>query len=436
MNAEFMVALEQVEKEKGISRDILVSAIEQAISSACRKDLNLPPGLYVRLEQKTGKIHAFIKKSVVETVSDPDAEINPANAKKLGLEETIGQEVEMEVVVPDLGRIAAQAAKQVFVQRLREAERDVIYDEFKGKETHLVTGVVQRKEGRTIYVDLGRSEAILPAAEQISSEPYLSHERYKFYVVEVRRSHSGAQVVLSRTHPGLIRRLFEMEIPEIQGQIVEIKGIAREPGIRTKIAVVSRDPNVDPVGACVGPRGRRIQMIVDELRGEKIDIVPHSQDITSYITSALSPAKLNDVILFEEEKTAKIVVPDNALSLAIGKKGQNVMLAAKLVGWRVDILKESIAAEELEKLRARKAEREKAPEEVPQVATAEQKAQNLEILELSSRALHALEGAGIKTLDAMLSKSEKELLEIKGFGEKSLQELKEKLSEKNFHLNS
>ena len=280
---------------------------------------------------------------MVETVSDSKQEISLDDAKAVDIAYQLGDVVEQEVTPKDFGRIAAQTAKQVVVQRIREAERSLVYDEFANRENDIVTGVVQRIEQRQVYVDLGKAEAVLPPTEQINGEPYRYGERIKTFIVEVKKLPKGPQIMLSRTHPGLLRRLFELEVPEIHDGVVEIKSVAREPGLRSKIAVYSADENVDPVGACVGHKGLRVQMIVNELRGEKIDVVRWSENPDEYIANALSPAKVIAVEIFEDEKASRVIVPDYQLSLAIGREGQNARLAAKLTGWKIDIKSETQA---------------------------------------------------------------------------------------------
>ncbi|MBC7335584.1 MAG: transcription termination/antitermination protein NusA, partial [Clostridia bacterium] len=271
-------------------------------------------------------------------------EISLEEAQRLDPRYRPGDRVEVEVTPRNFGRIAAQTAKQVVVQRIREAERNLVYDEFSGREQDIVTGVVRRTENRNVLIDLGRTEAILAPSEQVSTEVYRQGERIKTYILEVRKTTKGPQILVSRTHPGLVRRLFELEVPEIHDGIVEIKAVAREPGLRSKIAVHSHDHNVDPIGACVGPRGMRVQTVVNELRGEKIDIIRWSPDTAEFVGSALSPAKVIAVELDEENRTAQVIVPDYQLSLAIGREGQNARLAARLTGWKIDIKSESQAA--------------------------------------------------------------------------------------------
>ena len=343
MNMEFIEALHELEKGRGISAEILFEAIEAALISAYKKNFGSLQNVRVLIDRLTGEFKVYARKTVVETVEDARTQVGLEDARKLDPNYQLEDIVENEVTPREFGRIAAQTAKQVVVQRIREAERGMIYDEYVNREGDIVTGVVQRYEQKNVIVDLGKVEAVLPAQEQIPGEVYQSFERLKTYVVEVKKTTKGPQIMLSRTHPGLIKRLFELEVPEIHDGIVEIKGVSREAGARSKIAVYSRDSNVDPVGACVGPKGARVQTIVTELKGEKIDIVNYSTDPQEFVANALSPAKVVGVYPKPNEKVAIVVVPDYQLSLAIGKEGQNARLAAKLTGWKIDIKSESQA---------------------------------------------------------------------------------------------
>lgn len=350
MNHEFMDALEQIEREKGISKEILLDAIETALASAYKRDQKVAQSIEVRINSETGAFHVYTHKTVVDEVEDDKNEISLEEAQKIDAVYELGDLVEFEIYPKEFGRIAAQTAKQVVVQRIREAERGLIYDEFINRVGDLITGVVQRFEQRNIFIDLGRIEGILPANEQMPNERYEQGMRIKTYVVEVKKTTKGPQVLLSRTRTGLLKRLFELEVPEIQDGIVEIKSVAREPGHRSKIAVYSRDHQIDAVGACVGSRGIRVQMIVRELKGEKIDVIPWSSEPIEFIINALSPAKVSDVKILPSKKTAIVIVPDFQLSLAIGKEGQNARLAAKLSGWKIDIKSETQAAEQSEEI--------------------------------------------------------------------------------------
>lgn len=337
MNIEFIEAIVQIEKEKGIPKDVLFDALEASLISAYKKNYGTAQNVSVEINRDTGEVKVYSKKTVTESVQDNLLEIDIDDAIKINPTAEIGDIVSIEVTPKKFGRIAAQTAKQVVMQRIREAERDVIYEEFSGRETDIVTGIIQRFDKKNVIVDLGKIEVFLPASEQIPEETYKQGNRIKLYILEVKKTTKGPAITVSRSHPGLVKRLFELEVPEIYDGTVEIKGIAREAGSRTKIAVSSKNENVDPVGACVGPKGSRVQAVVDELNGEKIDIIKWSEDISEYISNALSPAKVLDVLIEEDEKTARVMVPENQLSLAIGKEGQNARLAAKLTGWKIDI---------------------------------------------------------------------------------------------------
>lgn len=341
MNGEFIEALSQIEKEKGISKDILIDAIEAALISAYKRNYGSAQNVKVFINRDTGEVRVYSLKDVVEDVEDDLLQISLAEAKEIDSNYMVGDVVEREVTPRNFGRIAAQTAKQVVVQRIREAERGIIFDEFINRESEIVTGIVQRISKGNVFISLGRTEAILGPAEQIPGESYKHNDRIKTYIVEVKKTTKGPQIHVSRTHPGLVKRLFELEVPEIHDGIVELRSISREAGSRSKIAVFSHDPNVDPVGSCVGHKGVRVQAIVDELKGEKIDIISWSENPEEYIASSLSPSKVVKVVVNEEEKSALVVVPDYQLSLAIGKEGQNARLAAKLTGWKIDIKSES-----------------------------------------------------------------------------------------------
>jgi len=336
-----MQAFEQLGKEKGIAPEVLFEAIEAALISAYKRNFSSAQNVRVSLERTTGEIHVYARKAVVEAVTDSRLEIDLTEARLLDIRYDLEDIVEVEVTPKNFGRIAAQTAKQVVVQRIREAERGIIYDEFSNRESDILTGIVQRIEQKNVFIDLGKAEAILAPSEQIAGEVYKHGDRLKTYIIEVKKTTKGPQILVSRTHPGLLKRLFELEVPEIHDGIVEIKSVAREPGLRSKFAVYSRDENVDPVGACVGHKGMRVQSIVNELKGEKVDIVKWNTDPAKYIANALSPAKVVSVEINEVEKISRVVVPDYQLSLAIGKEGQNARLAAKLTGWKIDIKSES-----------------------------------------------------------------------------------------------
>ncbi|MEK5146608.1 MULTISPECIES: transcription termination factor NusA [Psychrobacillus] len=345
MSSEFLDALTALEQQKGISRDVLIEAIEAALVTAYKRNFNQAQNVRVDINLATGTMLVYSRKDVVEEVADDRQQISLEDAQVINPHYAIGDVVEEEVTPRNFGRIAAQTAKQVVTQRVREAERGLIYEEYVDREDDIVNGIVERLDARNIYVGLGKVEAVLPANEQIQTETFRPHERIKVYITKVERTTRGPQVFVSRTHPGLLRRLFEMEVPEIFEGIVEIKSIAREAGDRSKISVFAHNDEIDPVGSCVGAKGARVQTIVNELSGEKIDIVEWSEDPVVFVANALSPSKVIDVQVNEDEKSTTVVVPDYQLSLAIGKRGQNARLAAKLTGWKIDIKSETDARE-------------------------------------------------------------------------------------------
>jgi N utilization substance protein A len=337
VNQEILRIIEQISREKGIEKEILLAGVEAAVLSAAKRRYGPIDNLHAHFNAQTGTLELTIAKTVVAEVADAKAEIMLEQAKAYDATAQVGDALAIPLEIEGFGRIAAQTAKQVIIQKVREAERDIIYHEYKGREGELVNGVVQRFEKGDIVLDLGKTEALLPRKEQSSREVFQRGERVRAYILEVRKSTSGPQIVVSRTHPGLVERLFEMEVPEIYEGIIEVKGAVREPNGRAKIAVYSRDRAVDPIGACVGMRGVRVQAVVQELRGEKIDIVQWSEEPSTFVANALSPAKIYKINVNPEGHAMEVVVEDDQLSLAIGKKGQNVRLAAKLTKWRIDI---------------------------------------------------------------------------------------------------
>ena len=349
MGENIIEVLAEIEKEKGISQDILIEAIESAVASAYKKNYGAKNDIEVNMNKDTGAIKVFDKKVVVKKVSNPSNEISIDELKLSDKDKDqykIGDIIFIEITPREFGRIAAQTAKQVIVQKIREAERKLIYETYIDKERDIVTGIVQRIENRNVIMDLGRAEALLLPNEQIRNEEYCKGKRMKVYILEVRKTSKGPKILTSRTHPELLKRLFELEVPEIHEGLVEIKSIAREAGKRSKVAVYSRDEKVDPVGACIGDKGSRIKAIMAELKEEKIDIVRWSNDEKTFIANSLSPAKVLAVDLLEKERKAIVVVADQQLSLAIGKEGQNARLAAKLTNWKIDIKKETSQANE------------------------------------------------------------------------------------------
>ena len=337
MKSDLIDALDAIEKERRIDKEVLIEAIESSLISAYKRNFGSTANVRVHLDRETGEIRVFTSRTVAETVEDPAVQISLEDARAINEYYEIGDNIEKEITPQSFGRIAAQIAKQVVMQRIREAERGVIFEEYIEKEDEVLTAIIQRVEKNSVYVELGRTEGLLSASDMIPGEKYNVNDRIKVYVLEVKRTNKGPQVIVSRTHPGLVKRLFEFEVPEIQEGIVQIKSIAREAGFRTKIAVYSNDDQVDPVGACVGQRGIRVENIVQELNGEKIDIIKWSQDPGEFIANALGPARVIMVQINEDEKSSKVVVPDNQLSLASGKEGQNARLAAKLTSWKIDI---------------------------------------------------------------------------------------------------
>jgi N utilization substance protein A len=338
MQSQFAAAINQICDEKNIPKEIVLDTIKAALAAAYKKDFGSKnQEVRVDLDEETGEVVAYVQKEVVENVEDTYTQIPLENALKLDKQAKVGGIIEIKDMPSDFGRIAAQTAKQVIIQRIREAERDIVFGEYKDKEGEVINGTVQRIEGNNVIVDLGKASAILFPNEQIQDERYYIGQRLKFFVVRVEQNAKGPQIVVSRSHPGLVKRLFELEVPEILANVVEIKSIAREAGQRTKIAVFSNQEGVDPVGSCVGQRGVRVQAVMNEIGEEKIDIILWDEDSKVFIANALSPAKISEITLDEAEKKAGVKVPEDQLSLAIGKQGQNVRLAAKLTGWNVDI---------------------------------------------------------------------------------------------------
>jgi len=378
MKTEFMVALTQLSAEKHLPKEVVLSAIETALVSAYRKDAFVAgQDISAKINPNTGEVKVYVRKTVVEKAADLLHEISIGEAQKKDKNVQLGDIVNIESTPPNAGRIAAQTARQVILQRLHEAEHHAIFEEFTGKEGDIVTGMVQRITPEQIHIDLGKAEAILPSVEQVHNERYRVGQRLKLYVLEVTKSSRGPQILVSRSHRNLLRRLFELEIPEIYGGTIDIKSIAREPGYRSKVAVAARQEGVDPVGCCVGLRGIRIQNVVNELRGEKIDVVEWSDDSATFIANALSPAQVSNVELNQAENTAVVTVPDKQLSLAIGKEGQNARLAAKLTGWRIDIKSTSAVEAERatmgrEAMAAGKGAVAKREELIPEFAAAEE----------------------------------------------------------------
>lgn len=398
--AGFGKLLDSVSREKGISKDALVKAIESALVSACRRKFKEIDNLRVAIDEETAVFKVFAKKMVVEEVADEEKEITPVQARKLGKKAKKGEEIEVEVTPQDFGRLAAQTAKQVVVQRIREAEKETIFEEFSAREGHIVTGTVQRQEHQNLLINLGKAEAVLGPMDQIPGEIFRPGDRIRLFVVEVQMTTKRPVIVVSRSHPGFVRRLFESEIPEVADNLIEIKTVAREAGKRSKVAVSSKDPNIPAVGTCIGYMGSRIQVINKELGKERIDIVDYHDDPRVYIANSLRPAKVGNIEINNELKTATVIVPDDQLSLAIGREGQNVRLAVKLTGWKIDIMPESQVPKKTEEEPKEKPEQPKVvkiaqpAKIIPGGKKVSQLAADLGVT--SKEIIHALGKAGIK----------------------------------------
>ena len=350
-NKELILALEELEKEKGIKKEELLESIRTALITAYKRNFDALENVDVKIDEQTGETHVYSIKEVMERANDDALEISLEEARKINNQLNLGDNVAVEIVPRDFGRIAAQTAKQVIIQKLREAEREIIYTEFNDRKGEIVSGIIQKADKNIVVMDLGRLEGIMPTKEQMPTEKYKVNDKIKGYVLDVERGAKGApQVIVSRSHPDFVRKLLEFEIPEIYEGVIEIKSVSRDPGYRSKVAVYSPDPNIDPVGSCVGQKGVRIQNVINELSGEKIDVIEWNEEPSIYISSALLPAKILAVDIKEEERFAQVIVPDDQLSLAIGKAGQNARLAARLTGWKIDIKSETQFREMLEKM--------------------------------------------------------------------------------------
>ncbi len=421
MNHELVAVIEQIGRERGIGTDIIIGALESALLTAAKKRFGGGgENIRIHIDPKTGEIEVVYLKKIVEKVQNPQFEISLEEAKKVDTDAEIGDEIGDLIDIGDFGRIAAQTVKQIIFQKVREAEWDVVLREYRDRQGELINGVILRQDKANYIVDLGRTEAILSQREQIPNEHFRRGDRIRALLLEVKSTPKGPQLILSRTHPNFVAKLFEMEVPEVYEEMVEIKGVAREPGDRTKIAVYSKDQKVDPVGACVGMKGSRVQSVVRELRGEKIDIISWTEDPRSFIAKALSPAVVERVGIREEEKSAAVIVPDQQLSLAIGKKGQNVRLAAKLTGWKIDILSES----EYDKKKF--AEKEK---ELEKALTKEAEAKRERILELTEipsvgeKIAEILHDHGFTSIERIATATEEELMAVPKIGAKTAAKL-------------
>ena len=364
-NKELILSLEDLEKERGIKKEYVLEAIETALVTAYKRNFDSLENVKVEMDRKTGATHVYSVKDVVKKVGDEVQEISLKDAQKINKDLKVGDKVEIEIVPKNFGRIAAQTAKQVIIQKLREVERDIIFTEFNDRKGEIVSGIVQKADKNIVILDLGKLEGVMPTKEQIPTETYRVNDKVKGYVLDVERGAKGApQVLVSRSHPDFVRKLLEFEIPEIYEGVIEIKSVSRDPGYRSKVAVYSPDPNIDPVGSCVGQKGVRIQNVINELNGEKIDVIEWNEDPSIYISASLLPAKILAVDIKEEEKFAQVIVPDDQLSLAIGKAGQNARLAARLTNWKIDIKSESQFREMLEQAKNEETENEEINEEV------------------------------------------------------------------------
>ena len=408
MGNELVQVLDQIGRDKGIDRNILINAIESAVLSASRKKYGNIENIFARFNEKTGEVELYLTKKIVLAVEDPKAEISLDEARKIKPSASEGEELEVKLESIDFGRIAAQTAKQIIVQKVREAERDQIYSEFVQKQGQVVNGIVQKIEQGNIIIDLVKTEGILLVREQIIKERYNKGDRIRVYVLEVKMGPKGVQILLSRTHPNFLIKLFEMEVPEIYQGIVEIKGAARDPGWRGKIAVLSHDSDVDAVGACVGMKGTRVQAIVRELSGEKIDIVRWSAKYQEFITNALSPAQISKITFDEGNKSAEVIVPDDQLSLAIGRKGQNVKLASKLTGLHLAIFGQSELENKKEEKKAKELDDKNALAKLENVGT---------------KIAEALFKKGYKDIDSIVNSTVEDLCSVPGIGKKKAETL-------------
>ncbi|HMB30225.1 MAG TPA: transcription termination factor NusA [Desulfohalobiaceae bacterium] len=401
MSLELKKSIDHISKERRIDRDILIDTLEEAVRTAVNKKFNNKLDIEVNFNEENGEIEVYQFKIVLNEIEDPETEISFLEAKKIDPNVTLEDELGFRLHIEDLGRIAAQSAKQVIIQRMRDAEQEIIYEEYKDRLGEIISGTIQRRERSGWIINLGRTEAILPKDEQIPREHYKRGDRIQGYIFDVKKQGRGPQIVLTRSHPDYMEALFRIEVPEISDGTIKVMGIARDPGYRAKVALFSRDRDVDPVGACVGVRGSRINKIVQEFKGEKIDIVLWSHDITTYAVNALSPARISSITVDEDENTLEVIVPDKQYYLAIGQKGQNVKLASKLLGWYIDIITESRYGEMFDT--------KKNFEQLSQVTGIP-----------SENYLQA----GFKNLQELEQAADTELLAIKGMNDKSLQDLR------------
>ncbi len=405
MGLELKKSIETISKERRIDRDVLIDTLEEAVRVAVNKKFHNRLDIEVNYNEETGDMEVYQFKRVVEEVEDPDREITLEEAKEIDPNVQLDDEVGFKLEIEDLGRIAAQSAKQVIIQRMRDAEQEIIYEEFKDRVGEIVSGTVQRKERAGLIVNLGRTEALLPREEQIPTEHYKRGDRVEGYIIEVKKEGRGPQIIISRSHPEYMEALFRREVPEVSDGTIKIMGIARDPGIRAKVALYSKDRDVDPIGACVGVRGSRINKIIQEFKGEKIDLVVWSPNITTYAVNALSPARISSITVDEEEKSLEVVVPDNQYYLAVGRRGQNVKLASRLLGWNIDIITESRYGEIYQN--RQKLEQLASVVEIP---------------------VEAFVDAGYNSIDDLMDVSDEDLMGIEGMDEKKLKEMRSALN--------
>jgi len=429
MKTDFIRAINQVCAERGLTVEVVLELVEQALASAYKRDFSPAQYVEAKIDPTTGELTMFTGKEAVETIESPESQMGLVEARGIKPDAEVGEIVYVEANPPDFGRIAAQTAKQVILQRIREAERDALYDSYVGREGEIVGGTVHSMDSRGITINLGRIEALIPRSQQVPNERYFIRQKLRVLILEVNKTSRGPEIIASRSHPDMLRRLLEVEVPEIYNGLVEIKAIAREAGSRTKVAVAAVQQGIDPVGACVGMRGVRIQSIVSELNGEKIDVIGWSRDHKEFIGKSLSPARPLGVQLTEDDEvgnTATVIVPDKELSLAIGREGQNARLAAKLTGWRIDIIGATEAAERALRRAQEEAVRAAARAEISEDMP-------LERLGISTRVLNTLEGVGVTSLVELLDKMDEgtdALSDVRGLGPKSLQEIDDLLQQR------
>ncbi|MFC2149559.1 transcription termination factor NusA [Candidatus Auribacterota bacterium] len=425
MNGDLIAVLDYLEREKGIQRETLILAIESSLLSAAKKSVSIAKDVIIEVDRKTLKIRAFGEYTVAAKVKDSTEEITAEDAKDIDPKAKVGDRVKVEVTPKNFGRIAAQTAKQIIIQKIREAERDIIFNEYKERVGEIVTGIVRRYDHGNVVVDLGKTEAVMPYNEKCPIEDYPIGSRLRAYIVSVNTGAKGPEIIVSRSHPNFVKKLFELEVPEIFDETVVVKAIAREAGYRTKLAVYSDDEKVDPVGACVGMRGSRVKNIVNELNGEKIDIIPWSDDLAEFVKNALSPAKIKKIELNEKEKSVVVIVEADQLSLAIGKKGQNVRLTSKIAGLKVDVKKVDEIEGGLDLEKTTKAATQKKAQKL-EGAIEKAAEQLIEVLGVGKKTALSLVEAGFTSIDGLMEAEPSDLCSLEGIGEKTAEKIIEK----------